>query len=302
MLVQESRNARHVVPTPGHADLVAQTSEHRLRELVEALSIPRNYFREPADNRRIARWIAEGLTALGLRTHLQGPYANVVAMTRAAAERPSVLIGAHYDSVARSPGADDNASAVAAMMHCAELLAHHDSELALCFVAFNCEENGLRGSADFAANFLPTSPLTIRLAHVLEMVGYCDHRSGSQTRPSGLPIRIPKTGDFLGLLANHRSRRAASRVLRLARSYLPDFRVLSLKVYFRLERKFPVLLRSDHASFWECGVPSLLWTDTSEFRNPHYHRASDTPETLDYGYLKRVTQLLAVAALSDAER
>ena len=61
---------------------------------------------------------------------------------------------------------------------------------------------------------------------------------------------------------------------------------------------FPDLKRSDHASFWECKIPSLMWTDTSEFRNRNYHRATDTPNTLDYGFLKRVTQLLLLSSLT----
>jgi hypothetical protein len=67
-----------------------------------------------------------------------------------------------------------------------------------------------------------------------------------------------------------------------------------------LERVMPVLQRSDHAPFWASGVPAVMWTDTSEFRNPHYHLPSDRPETLDYGYLRSVTQLL-VATLVTAK-
>ncbi len=293
MRVEESRRARGVTPRAAWAELAERVSENRLRELVTAMSVPRSFFSELAENQRIASWIADELSSpqrpLGgiegggpqLDIRFQGRYANVVATTRAAAERPSVLIGAHYDSVPKCPGADDNASAVAAMMHCAELLVRHDPALPLAFVAFNCEEDGLLGSADFVDSFLPESPLRVRMAHVLEMVGYSDPRPGSQKLPHGLPVRLPDAGDFLGLLANGGSRREASRVLRLAASYLPDFPVLSLKVYFNLERRIPVLLRSDHASFWHGGVPSLLWTDTSEFRNARDHRRTDTPDTLD---------------------
>ncbi len=300
MRIQESRRARRVTPRPAWAELAGRVSENRLHQLVTAMSVPRSFFSELAENQRIASWIAGELSSPKLDVRFQGRYANVVATTRAAAERPSILIGAHYDSVPKCPGADDNASAVAAMMHCAELLVRHDPGLPLVFVAFNCEEEGLLGSADFVDSFLPESPLRVQLAHVLEMVGYCDPTPGSQKLPPALPVRLPDAGDFLGLLANRGSRRAASHVLRLARSYLPDFPVLSLKVYFNLERKIPVLLRSDHASFWHGGVPSLLWTDTSEFRNEHYHRRTDTPETLDYSYLRRVTQLLLLATLSAA--
>ncbi len=303
MLIRSSsRHARRLPPVPTHAERAARASEDRLREIVEKVSVPRSYRWERAANRKVAGWIADELSALGLLTSLEGRFANVVAMTRAALERPSILIGAHYDSVSWSPGADDNASAVAALLHGAELLAGHEPELPLCFVAFNREEDFLRGSADFVARYLPSSPLEIRLAHVLEMVGYRDARPGSQRKPPGLPIRVPRTGDFLALLAHRGSRREATRVLRLARSYFPDFPVLSLKVYFDLQWLFPVLLRSDHASFWRRGIPSLLWTDSAEYRNPNYHLPSDRPETLDYAFLRRVTQLLVVTVLSAAGR
>lgn len=298
MRIQRSRGARRLAWRPAWAQAAARISDARLRRRVEALAIPRSPDREAAANRRVARDIAAALSACGLEPRFQGRYANVVAATPAAAARPCVLVGAHYDSVAGCPGADDNASAVAAMLECAEVLAPRGDELPLCFVAFNSEEHGRRGSADFVAR-LPASPLRVRIAHVLEMVGYRDPRPGSQSRPPELPVRIPRTGDFLAVLANWRSRRAAGRVLRLARGR-PELPVLSLKVYRRVKRMPPVLLRSDHASFWERGIPSLLWTDTAEFRNPHYHLASDTPETLDYTFLHRVTQLLSVAVLSEA--
>ena len=66
-----------------------------------------------------------------------------------------------------------------------------------------------------------------------------------------------------------------------------------LKVYFGVEQSLPVLGRSDHEPFWKAGIPAVMWTDTAEFRNPHYHQRSDTPETLDYGFLRAVTQVLA---------
>jgi Zn-dependent M28 family amino/carboxypeptidase len=67
-------------------------------------------------------------------------------------------------------------------------------------------------------------------------------------------------------------------------------------MYFGIEKAFGDLNRSDHTPFWQAGIPSIMWTDTSEFRNPHYHRASDTPETLDYGFMSGVTKLALARA------
>jgi hypothetical protein len=173
--------------------------------------------------------------------------------------------------------------------------------LPVVFVAFNCEEDNLAGSCDFVASFVPTAPFKVHCAHILEMVGYADSAPGSQKVPKGLPLKVSDTGDFLGLLANRTSTAILDSVLRHAVTYTPDLPVTGLKVHFGLENAFPVLARSDHAPFWAQDLPALMWTDTSEFRNPHYHRRSDTPDTLDYSFLRRVTQLLTASAISQAQ-
>ena len=81
-------------------------------------------------------------------------------------------------------------------------------------------------------------------------------------------------------------------ILSQARTYLPEFNVIGLEVEAGAEMAFPVLASSDHVPFWQKEISSVMWTDTAEFRNPNYHRATDTPETLDYGFLSLVTQLL----------
>ncbi len=172
-------------------------------------------------------------------------------------------------------------------------------------VLFNREEDGLLGSRDFVDELRAQSTWRIDEAHIFEMVGYCTHERGSQRLPPGLPglgAVAPDVGDFLGLLANRHSNAVAEKLLTLAATYVPAFPVLALKLYFGMERWFHHLLRSDHAPFWEAGIPAIMWTDTSEFRNPHYHRASDTPGTLDYGFLTRVTQLVLARAVSRALR
>ena len=150
----------------------------------------------------------------------------------------------------------------------------------------------MAGSENFAANHLPTAAYKLKQAHILEMVGYTNYQIGGQRLPTGLPIQLPPAGDFLGLLANGMSGAVMDAVLANARSYLPEFKVLGLEVPIGAERVLPVLARSDHLPFWQRNIPSVMWTDTSEFRNPHYHLATDTPETLDYGFLLLVTQLL----------
>ena len=301
MRVVQSTKAKSFPLNPDIAGALDGISEDPLREIVETIAIPRHFTAERDANSRVADWIEEQLRSFGYRVERQGEYRNLMTLP-ACPDRAVVLVGAHYDSVPRTPGADDNASAVAAMLGCAKAVAEYKDDLPVCFVAFNCEEDGLLGSRDFVENLVASGKLAVREAHVLEMVGYCDKRPGSQSLPPGLPIKLASDrGDFLGILGNKRSTALVDRLMSCAKTYVSDFPVLGLKIYFGLERFFPHLERSDHASFWNQGTPALMWTDTSEFRNPHYHQRSDTPETLDYEFLGNVTRLLTAQVLTSAQ-
>ena len=113
---------------------------------------------------------------------------------------------------------------------------------------------------------------------------FASDKPGTQKIPGGLPVRIPDTGNFLGLLANKDSHRVLDDLLASASTYLPKLPVIGLHVTLGLENHFPVLLRSDHAPFWAKKIPATMWTDTSEFRNPYYHEPGDKPDTLNYPF------------------
>jgi Zn-dependent M28 family amino/carboxypeptidase len=280
------------------AAAIANISEEELREAVATLAAPRHYTAERDSNRRACEWIRSRLEGFRYVVRLDGPYDNVIALPRSADGAPLVLVGAHYDSVPGCPGADDNASAVAALLACARCVAQHAPNAAVAFAAFNREEDGLLGSTDFASR-LTSNGLKIHAAHVLEMVGYRDRRPNSQRLPAGLRISIPDTGDFLGLVANAISHSSLDTVLFNARTYVPDLPVFGLKLPPGAEIAVADVLRSDHSPFWAAGIPALMWTDTAEFRNPHYHRPTDTPDTLDFDFLHSITRLLAGVVLSD---
>ena len=168
-------------------------------------------------------------------------------------------------------------------------------------VFFNQEEDGLLGSREFVAGLSGPGATSISETHIFEMVGYRDYAPGSQRLPHGVPpLFTSDAGDFLALLANSRSNEIAETVLRLAACYVPDFPVSALKTYLGMEKLLGDLNRSDHAPFWGAGIPSIMWTDTSEFRNPHYHLASDTPETLDYDFMADVTKLALARVISQS--
>jgi Zn-dependent M28 family amino/carboxypeptidase len=274
---------------------LAAVSEKQLRQWVEKISVPRHFRAQPQSNAATARWLVEQFKAWNYAVELQGTFRNVVAGPR---QKPSevILVGAHYDSTSGTPGADDNGSAVAALLGCAQVCARVAPESPVCFAAFNCEEDGMLGSAELAA-YLKQTGCRVRVAHILEMVGFASSQPRSQHLPTGLPIRLPERGDFLGLLANQTSGEQMDYILGQARTYLPEFSVIGLEVPVGAEQALPVLARSDHVPFWDQGIPAVMWTDTSEFRNPHYHQMTDTPETLDYHFLRQVTQVLAASVL-----
>ncbi len=301
MKILHSRKVRSAESSAKVVAILKTITERHLREWVERISVPRHFGAEPEQNRATARWLNDLFEGMGFRARRQGAHSNILALPAQAFEKV-VMVGAHYDSVPMSPGADDNGSAVAAMLGCAAACSLWRPVLPVVFVAFNREEDALRGSRDFVESFLPKAGFGIRFAHILEMVGYASSEPGSQRVPTGLPIRISDKGDFLGLLANGGSRKVMELVLRRAATYVPELPVTGLDVRFGLERFFPVLARSDHAAFWARKIPAMMWTDTSEFRNHNYHRHTDTLDTLNYGFLRQVTQLLTACVIQQAEQ
>ena len=297
MHVLSSADVSPVAPDSEILARVGAVSESLLRDIVQALSFPRSFLCEPLNNRRAAEWIFERLRSYGYQPGYQSDHANIVVCPPHPTKEAVILIGAHYDTVPGTPGADDNASAVAAMLGCAKIVAESVEHPPLCVVAFNREEESMIGSTDFVKRYLPERSLCIGEAHILEMVGYCTQTQGSQRKPLSLPVSIPETGNFLGLIGNKHSNTILTSLVRRARSYFPDLPVTGLQVFYGAEKFFYHLLRSDHVPFWRRGLSALMWTDTANFRNPHYHSPTDTPDTLDYAFLRRVTQLLALQTL-----
>jgi hypothetical protein len=261
------------------------------KHIVNNISIPRHYIAEHKNNIFVRDWILSEFESFGMNVSLQGQYDNIIASYGNKDNEYSVLIGAHYDSVAQSPGADDNASAIAGLLALAKSFqscAYHD----IGFIGFNREEDGLIGSADFVNNLSESHKNKIRCAHILEMIGYAKDEPGTQALPPGLPVKIDDIGNFIGIVANKSSHHLVNDIIKTAKAYVPSLPVKCLKVFMGVEKLFPHLLRSDHAPFWSSNIASMMWTDTSEFRNPNYHKRTDTPESLNYNFMYNVVTLL----------
>lgn len=281
--------------------LLESVSEPELRRWVERLAVPRHYICEPEENEGVALWLTAQLQSWGYEVQFQGEWRNVIALPPEVSN-PLVLVGAHYDSVGGCPGADDNASAVAAMLACAKACSTRRPAPSVCFVSFNREEDNLLGSRDFVRWLDAQSKIKIECAHILEMVGFASDLPETQRIPPGLPVRVPDTGNFLGLLANRDADDVLDKALASASTYQPALPVIGLCVTLGLEKYFPVLLRSDHAPFWQKKIPAVMWTDTSEFRNPFYHQPGDKPHTLNYRFLRAVAQALTACVLDQTSQ
>jgi hypothetical protein len=219
-----------------------------------------------------------------IRGELQGAASAEATVAKAAVSSPPqiILIGAHYDSVFGSPGANDNGSGVAAMLALARRFAGKTTQHTARFVAFVNEEppyflGGDMGSLVYASRCKARGD-EISAMISLETIGYFSDAQRSQTYPSpGLGLLYPRVGNFIGFVSNVHSRTLLRRVVALFRKHakipsegaaLPSF--------------IPGVSWSDQWSFWRCGYPGIMVTDTAPFRYPHYHSASDTPDKLDY--------------------
>ena len=206
--------------------------------------------------------------------------------------REIILLGAHYDTIAPTPGADDNASAVAVLLEVSRLLRDHLGKRTARYVAFACEEMPYFHTFSMGSQTNATRARErgdrIKAMLCLEMVGYFRDEPGSQAIPDAIPNYLrplfPQRGNFLAAVGNLRSakllwplRRGFKRATRL-----PLFTIA-------LPEKIRDIRRSDNSSFWDQGYPALMLTDTSYLRNPHYHLETDTPETLDYQRMTQVT-------------
>jgi len=221
-----------------------------------------------------------------------------------------VLVSAHYDAVPKSPGADDDASGVAAAMELARALKDQPLGRTVRFVLFTFEEVGLVGSAEYVRRWRddskpggPRENETIVAMLSLELLGYYSDKDGSQKSPFP-PIKgvfEPSTiGDNIVLVTTSAHQPLTKRIETAMIAAAPSVKV------FRADFApvpLPDLMRSDHAPFLLAGIPAVMVTDTANFRNPNYHKPTDTVDTLDLERMTRTVEGLlgAVRELADGK-
>lgn len=269
----------------------------RLREHVVALAETigeRNVWR-PANLNAAARHIEGAFTDLGLTSVAQEYDCRGMSVRNLVVEIPGkdraeeiVLVGAHYDSVMGSPGANDNGSGIAALLEIARHFRSGSPSRTLRFVAFVNEEPPFFQTADMGSRVYAKAARErgdrIVAMLSLETIGCYSDRTRSQKYPFPMAPFYPHTGNFVAFVGNLASRR-------LVRSAITTFRG---QTPFPSEgASLPGWITgvgwSDHWSFWKEDYPAIMVTDTALFRYAHYHAFSDTPDRIDYARLARVT-------------
>jgi len=282
--------------TPGEREILVNLQRH-VGKLAGEIG-ERNIHKGLEDGKQ---YVVETLKALGYvpdihEFALDGfQYANIETEIRAASRSDEILvIGAHYDTVFNSPGADDNASGVAALFEIARLLKASRPARTIRIVFFANEEHPLNTSAwESMGSFFYAKRCHERGENlvgmlVLEMLGIYSDGGGSQTYPYPLSLFYPQVANFIAFVGNYRSRDLVRRSVASFRSHTA----------FPSEGGAPPELfrdigRSDHWSFWQFGYQGVMVTDTSNFRYRDYHTPADTPDRLDFERMTRVTAGLA---------
>jgi Zn-dependent M28 family amino/carboxypeptidase len=242
-----------------------------------------------------AEYIKEYMKVSGYKTENQiyqmnhRDYRNVIAI-KPGKRKPQevIVIGAHYDTVLGTPGADDNASGVAGLLELARLCQDRDFNHTLKFVAFTLEEPPVfrskhMGSRVYARRAREAGE-NITTMLCLESIGYYTDEEKSQSFP--LPLMgyfYPNQGNFVVVIGNFTSNRLVRRVAKgiNAGCSIPVETFIGPSIV-------PGVDFSDHASFWKYDYPAVMITDSAFCRNPHYHLASDTIDTLDFDSLAEV--------------
>lgn len=267
----------------------------RIKSHLRFIAQPRDAFENPSGLAEVQDYLQEQLTSYGYEVQLypfdcEGrSFANLIARKPGGPAFPEFIVGAHFDAVPGTPGADDNASGVAAMLE----IARHAVPLPLSvqFAAFNLEEYNMIGSTAYVRFLKENMPQEAKKRFLgmisLEMIGFTAKKKGSQQLPLFLRPFYPDTGNFLALVGDNGS----SSLLKTAETAFrkAGVPVQSLKVPLK-GFEFPAVRLSDHSPFWDANFPALLVTDTSFFRNPHYHTAADTAETLDFNFLQKTAE------------
>lgn len=258
-----------------HVALLAGTIGERNVFRPQALEAARNYIE--------ATWREQGYDVSAQEYSVNGVLSANLVATRTGVRYPKrfILVGAHYDSVYGSPGANDNASGVATLLELSRLFGGVEPLYSVRFAAFTNEEppfyaTDRQGSAVYAREARMRGD-DIRFMVALETVGSYSNAPGSQSYPPLFKLFFPDRGNFIAFISNFRSRQAMRKLVEAYRKST-DFPIEHLATFAAV----PGVSWSDHRSFWHQDYHAFMITDTAFYRYPYYHSDEDTPEKLNY--------------------
>lgn len=269
---------------------------NNIKKHLNELTLERNLFTTPEQLSGAGEYIRRQMQSVNLPvTEETVPFEGQQSMNllgQKSGTDPSAgtfVLAAHYDTVEGSPGADDNASAVAALLEIARCLEGSQFNKSLLFAAFTLEEYGFVGSRHFLEQDDNKEGDFCGMIS-LEMVGFCNPKAGSQKYPPYIDsTQYPDSGDFIAVVGNEPSATLAHSLASTMDLAVPPLSVQKLVVPGRGDQFREVTL-SDHFPFWEKNIPAVMVTDTAFLRNPNYHQPSDTLDTLDIEFIGKVTK------------
>ena len=276
--------------------------EARLKEDVAFIAAPRlpksPHWQEVQDlcARRFAQYGFE------VELHKYATGVNVIG-TRVGRAQPDeqVIVSAHYDHIANCPGADDNATGVAAVLETARVLEGAALSRTLILACWDEEEAGLIGALAYAARAKESGDKIVAMSS-LEMIGYKDDAANTQKVPAGFDVLFPQQyaavaanafrADFVSLVALDSAAPLADAFVRRSKEVGPPTSLITLTPEMAGSPLLSDLSRSDHAAFWLQGFPALLVTDSSNFRYAQYHcrNGDDVPGLLNFDFLAGITR------------
>jgi Zn-dependent M28 family amino/carboxypeptidase len=269
----------------------AMVSIESLKRHVENIPFDRNPYEGYPKLEQAAQYIKREFLKVGLDVKEDSfqwegeSYKNIVAEKKGRTSSDRIfIVGAHYDTVPGTPGADDNASAVAVLLEIARHIQSVSLEGTVRLVAFTLEEYGYVGSSHYVESLKKGKEEILGMIS-LEMVGFTGPR---QDYPPYLdPKYYPNVGDFIAIVGNEKSQKLLEKVCQSFKTHIPELPLEFLVVPGDGKGMEEVRL-SDHSTFWDEGFAALLVTDTSFLRNPNYHLPSDKIETLNFEFMRRV--------------
>ena len=265
------RHVHHLSETIGERHIWKNGSLAKATEYIDAV------FRESNLSADHQKFSCYGETVSNLIVKIEGKKPDLV------------VIGAHYDTVPGSPGADDNASSVAVMLEIARLCKEIQNEHSIAFAALVNEESPCYGTENMGsmvyADRLKRSGVPVKFMICLESVGFFTTDEIQKYPFPGMKLFYPRSADFLGVIGNIKSLRYVTALARAIRKNA-DIEVRSLVA----PEHVAGINRSDHFAFWHFGYKAVMITDTANFRNNNYHRETDTIDTLNFDSMAEIVK------------